>query len=216
MSIDLTYDENRPLFVPNGERFSMNQSQEALKLVYSSGKPVLIYIHGRAKGVGEPVKSMNQNIYSDLAAYGVEVLGFTWDADDGGFDESRPIESADEFSMLLDALAEFMAAPENSGAAKPSLIAHSMGNLIIAELAEEDDLGMERGKLIQNLVMSAPAVKVRRHHRWLRKIKVAEKVYVMVNPNDTVLMFAGFVVPAEYARTRSAWPWGFFGHRFLH
>lgn len=52
MSNDLNFDPNRPLFVPSGERF-VGPSQGALAMAFASGRPVLIYLHGRAKGIGD-------------------------------------------------------------------------------------------------------------------------------------------------------------------
>lgn len=188
---DLSYDPDRPLYIPSGERMPINQSRNAIEKAYSTGKPVLIYIHGRAKGVGEPKKSVNQEIYNDLENYGVSVIGFTWDADDGGYDETRPQASADDFDQFLDALADYLSSGDGGGKDKPALLAHSMGNIIISELAKDKKLESERGKLFSNIILNAAAVKTKRHHRWLKKIKVSDHTYVMVNPNDLVLKFAG-------------------------
>ena len=193
MSNDLNFDPNRPLFVPSGERFPIAQSQGALAMAFASGRPVLIYLHGRAKGIGEPRKSVQTNIYRGLGSYGVSVIGFTWDADDGGYDETRPLESADNFDRFLDALAEFQDSAAGRDEAKPSLIAHSMGNLIVAELAKEGRLDSGRGMLFRNIVMNAAAVKAKRHHMWLEKIGTAQRNYVMINQQDKVLLFAGFL-----------------------
>ncbi len=99
---DLDYDPNRPLFLPSGERMSISQSRAAIEQAYSLDSPVLVYIHGRARGVGEPKKSVNQRIYDALSAYGASTIGFTWDADDGGYDETRPQASAEDFDRLPD------------------------------------------------------------------------------------------------------------------
>lgn len=193
MSNDLDFDPNRPLFVPSGERFPIAQSQAALAMAFASGRPVLIYLHGRAKGIGEPRKSVQTNIYRGLDSYGVSVIGFTWDADDGGYDETRPLESTGSFDRFLDALGEFQESAAGRDAAKPSLIAHSMGNLIVAELAKEGRLDSGRGTLFRNVVLNAAAVKAKRHHLWLEKIGTAQRHFVMINPQDKVLLFAGFL-----------------------
>lgn len=189
--IDLNYDPDRPLYIPSGERMSIDQSRNVIEKAYSTGKPVLIYIHGRAKGVGEPKKSVSKKIYKGLEKYDVSVIGFTWDADDGGYDETRPQASADDFDRFLDALADFLSSGDGVGKDKPALLAHSMGNIIVSELAKDKKLESERGKLFTNIILNAAAVKTKRHHRWLNKIKASDHTYVMVNPNDRVLQFAG-------------------------
>ncbi len=191
MTTDLNYDPNRPLFLPSGERLSISQSRAAILQAYSLDKPVLVYIHGRAKGVGEPKKSVKRGIYDALSAYGVSTIGFTWDADDGGYDETRPQASAEDFDRLLDALGEFLSSSEGAGKTKPALLAHSMGNLIVSELAKDERLMSDRGNLFTNIVLNAAAVKTKRHHHWLSRIEASERTYVMLNPDDRVLGFAG-------------------------
>ena len=195
MSSQLSYIPKKPLFIPPNRQFSLSDAEQALSAAYSAGKPVLIYIHGRAKKIGEPRKSVEQGIYKKLEGYGVSTIGFTWDADDGGYDETRPIASADDFDRFLDTLGDFL--KSDSTRAKPSLLAHSMGNLIISELAKDDRLGSDRDELFENIVFSAAAVKRKRHHYWLGKIGVSQRNYVMVNPNDTVLKFAGFLIKPD-------------------
>lgn len=195
MSQTLSYNPRKPLFIPTKKQFSLADAEQALEIAYGKGNPVLIYIHGRAKGIGEPRKSLEQGIYKSLKKYGVSVVGFTWDADDGGYDESRPIASTGDFDQFLDTLGAYLESHPDSN--KPSLLAHSMGNIIISELAKDDRLGNERGQLFENIVLSAPAVKRKRHHRWLASIGVSRRNYVMVNPNDTVLEFAGFLLKPD-------------------
>ena len=79
--MSLKYDAARPLFIAPEARLSIDQASQALDQCYQTKMPVLIYLHGRAKGVGEPKKSVESGIYRELAAYGVAVLGFTWDAE---------------------------------------------------------------------------------------------------------------------------------------
>jgi len=186
----LSYDSAKPLFMLPRRRLSIDDAPQAIDAAYATGKPVLVYVHGRAKGLGEPRKSVKAKIYDNLSRYGVCTIGFTWDADDGGYDETRPVASADDFHRFLDALREYL--QSHPGAAKPSLLAHSMGNIIISELAKDDLLVADPGTLFENIVFSAAAVKQKRHKRWLEKTCVAERNYVMINPNDTMLKLAGF------------------------
>ncbi len=61
-------------------------------------------------------------------------------------------------------------------------------------LAKESKLTSERGKLFASIILSAAAVKSKRHHKWLWEIRVSERNYVMVNPDDILLRFAGILL----------------------
>jgi hypothetical protein len=190
----MKYDPAFPLFVPPAGRFALKDTEAALSATLADpGKPLLIYIHGRAKGVGEPKKSLDQGIYRDLNAYAVNTIGFTWDADDGGYDPSRAEASVPAFLTFLQKTMAFYNRAENKILPRPSLITHSMGAIIVAELAKNGDMGPGKPAFFKNLVLSAAAVKTKRHDRWLCDISIAKKIYVTVNEGDVVLGFAGIL-----------------------
>lgn len=186
--MSLTYDPDHPLFIAPSTRLRIDEAEKALDLCYQTGRPVLIYLHGRAKDVGEPKKSVNTEIYRELEAYGVAVLGFTWDADDPGYDENRAVASSDDFARLLKSLRSYL---DSHNVQAPSLLAHSMGNIIVAEAAKDELLGPAAGTLITNLILTSAAVKTKRHAKWLDLIEAAERIFVPVNTHDLVLGFAG-------------------------
>ena len=128
--MSLKYDAARPLFIAPEARLSIDQASQALDQCYQTKMPVLIYLHGRAKGVGEPKKSVESGIYRELAAYGVAWLRCTCDPDDVRYDENRPIASCEDFAKLLNALRGYL---DTHNVARPALLAHSMGNIIVAE-----------------------------------------------------------------------------------
>lgn len=187
--MSLEYDATHPLFIAPDKRLTIDQAAQALDECYQTNKPVLIYIHGRAKGVGEPKKSVQSGIYRELAAYGVAVLGFTWDASDSGYDESRPIASCGDFAKFLKALRGYLVAHD---VPPPALLAHSMGNIIIAQSAKDNLLTSEAGSLFSNLTLTSAAVKTKHHDVWLNNISAAARVYVSINEHDLVLSVAGF------------------------
>ncbi len=187
---DLDYDRQRPLYLPDGTRLGIADAGKAVAWAYQQNTPVLIYVHGRAKGTGEPRKSVEKKIYAGLGKAGCAVVGFTWDAAGGGYDEAQPYASAPAFDQLLDALGAFLAAPGNAGKPRPSVLAHSMGNLVVSRLAADGRLKAARGRLLSNLVLSAAAVKSKQHAAWLNQIGIAEKAFVLVNPHDPVLRLA--------------------------
>ena len=186
--MSLTYDPDHPLFIAPSTRLRIDEAEKALDLCYQTGRPVLIYLHGRAKDVGEPKKSVNTEIYRELEAYGVAVLGFTCHADDPGYDENRAVASSDDFARLLKSLRSYL---DSHNVQAPSLLAHSMGNIIVAEAAKDELLGPAAGTLITNLILTSAAVKTKRHAKWLDLIEAAERIFVPVNTHDLVLGFAG-------------------------
>jgi pimeloyl-ACP methyl ester carboxylesterase len=189
MTHHLEYDCSRPLFMLPDARFSLDEAASILTEAYAQDKPVLIYIHGRAKNVGEPRKSVEKGIYDGLENYGISVLGFTWDAASGGFDEDDAIKSVNDFDRFLNEINAFLLEhPEKNS---PSLLAHSMGNIIVAELAKRGGIGTDRGKLFENIVLSAAAVRRKNHHEWLEQIGASQRTYVVTNAKDKMLKLAG-------------------------
>lgn len=61
---------------------------------------------------------------------------------------------------------------------KPAVLAHSMGNIIVAELAKDELLGADGGDLVSNLILTSAPVKTKRHARWLDRIGIAERDFV--------------------------------------
>jgi len=155
----------------------------------------VIYVHGRAKGVGEPAKSVQSKIYAALEGYGLAVIGFTWDAEGSGYDKQQPIASADDLSTFLKSLQGYLI--ENPSSRPPVLLAHSMGAIIIEELARRNDLTEANGKAIESLIFNAAAVETKHHADWLSKVSIAKRIYVLVNRHDRVLGFAGIGIKPD-------------------
>ncbi len=188
MTQPLDYDKNLPLYLGSGQRFALQDALACIEAAFAQNKPVLIYLHGRAAGRGEPKRSVQDGTYAALQAYGAAVIGFTWDANDNGYDIQRPLAIKAGFVQFLDLLAQFVAAKALD---LPSLLAHSMGNLLIAELANEGYfLAQPRFK---HIVLSAPALKSKDHHQWLGQIQAASQVFVTYNQHDKMLLALGVV-----------------------
>ncbi len=56
----LDYNRAKPLFMLPDNLLAIDDAPNALESLYNQGKPVLIYLHGRAKGIGEPRKSVEE------------------------------------------------------------------------------------------------------------------------------------------------------------
>ena len=69
-SIDLEilkykFDSNYPLYVRDGSKFGFDDVDKALDRVYSTGKPVVMFIHGRGN---EPNKSLDKATFVEGGA----------------------------------------------------------------------------------------------------------------------------------------------------
>jgi Alpha/beta hydrolase of unknown function (DUF900) len=189
----LEYDKNLPLYLASGQRFALHDAKACIEAAFAEHKPVLIYLHGRAAGKGEPKRSVLDGTYAALQAYGATVIGFTWDADDTGYDIQRPLAIKTGFVHFLDLLAQYV---ESRALALPSLIAHSMGNLLIAELAHEGYFSgptLAQQPRFKHIVLTAPALRSKDHHQWLGQIHAARQVYVTYNQHDRMLLALGVV-----------------------
>lgn len=190
MNHPLDYDQSRPLFLSNGQRFAMQDAIQCIQTAFADNRPVLIYLHGRAAGKGEPKRSVGDGTYNALQGYGANVIGFTWDSDDTGYDIQRPLAIKAEFVRFLDLLTRFVAA---NALALPSFIAHSMGNLLVAELARDGYFLARHGPRFNHIVLCAPALKSKDHNQWLGQIQAAKQVFVTYNQHDKMLLALGVV-----------------------
>ncbi len=209
MPKSLKYDKNLPLYLASGRRFALQDALACIEAAFAQNKPVLIYLHGRAAGKGEPKRSVKDGTYAALQAYGAAVIGFTWDADDNGYDIQRPLAIKAGFVQFLDLLAQFVAA---KALALPSLLAHSMGNLLIADLANEGYFLAQASAQqpapprFNHIVLVAPALKSKDHHQWLGQIQAARQVYVTYNQYDRILLALGVVTFAAMLGKKLALP----------
>ncbi len=99
------------------QRPSSDDAPQVIEAAYPTGKPMLISFHGRAKGLGEWRRSVNEKIFDNLSGYGVRPIWFTLDADDGGYDKTRPVASADDIHFFLGVPMDYL--QSHAGAAKP-------------------------------------------------------------------------------------------------
>ena len=113
-SIDLEilkykFDSNYPLYVRDGSKFGFDDVDKALDRVYSTGKPVVMFIHGRGN---EPNKSLDKATFVEGGAvrkiedhYNATVLMFNWDSQAFLYDRSKPLskmkQSADSLAIVL-------------------------------------------------------------------------------------------------------------------
>lgn len=207
-TMNLEYDANQPIFVPSKGKFAIDDGVAALETALQDReKPLLVYVHGRANKKGEPKKSVKEGIYDALNAYDVNTIGFTWNADDGGYDPDLPAASAPDFLKFLGYLENYFRDQKNSNLAPPTLLTHSMGVIVVSTLAQRGSLGQTKPEIFSNVVLSAPAVVTNDHARWLSDIRIARRIYVTVNEKDKMLWLAGLGKTPDMLGHTLSTPW---------
>ncbi len=198
-SIDLEilkykFDSNFPLYVRDGSKFGFDDVDKALDRVYSTGKPVVVFIHGRGN---EPNKSLDKATFVEGGAvrkiedqYNATVLMFNWDSQAFLYDRSKPLskmkQSADSLAVVLSKMwSYFQARPKLK---KPSLIAHSMGSIVVETYVKKYGwFPQANSALFSRIFFTSPDADNLNHWVWLTEIGHNEKVYLSVNKNDDIL-----------------------------
>ena len=115
---------------------------------------------------------------------------------------TRPVDqaedSADQFADVLKQLKEFKELHADVlGNKKISLLAHSMGHIVIQEFTEhyyDHDLNAKDGKpLFDSFVSAGGDVPMNDHRQWFEKLDYVGKRFVMMNDNDIILIMSYFL-----------------------
>lgn len=192
-----TMSADARIYTTDGSEFVIDEVGDALEHALSGGgvDNVIVYVHGRACGGGEPSKSLEGSMPEMEADYSARVLMFNWPgADEGcplGFPETEARASGAAFAHTLHKLAYFKAThgPALAGI-KLTLITHSMGNLVLEEAAETDVVPLP-STLFDTVVVGSSATARDDHHLWLSKVGFSPNLYVTENNSDSVLTAAG-------------------------
>lgn len=188
------FNSKYPLYVKDGSKFTYDQVDKALDRVYSKGKPVVFFIHGRGS---EPNKSLNSGTFVEGGAvrkiedhYNATVLMFNWESKAFLYDRSKPLskmkQSADSLAVVLSKMwAYFQARPHLK---RPLLLAHSMGSIVIETYVKKYGwFPQAQAPLFSRAFFTSSDADNLDHSVWLKEIGQLEKVYVTINKNDDIL-----------------------------
>jgi len=78
-----------------------------------------------------------------------------------------------------------------------SVIFHSMGNRIIADISSTNLLKKMPDKLFSNIIINAAAVKQHNHAKWVEKLSIQKRIYITMNHRDFNLRGAAMIRLAE-------------------
>lgn len=188
------FSSKYPLYVRDGSKFGYEEVDKALDRVYSTGKPVVVFVHGRGN---EPNKSLDKATFVEGGAvrkiedhYNATVLMFNWDSQAFLYDRTKPLskmkESADSLALVLMKMNLYF---ENHPQLKrPTLLVHSMGSVVVETYIKKYRwFPQQTEPLFSRVMFTSPDADNINHWSWLTEIGQNEKVYLTVNKNDDIL-----------------------------
>ncbi|RPE13323.1 alpha/beta hydrolase [Chitinophaga lutea] len=157
------------------------------------GKDIVVY----AEGMGKVFPANVARAKLMATQYNVNVIMFDYASINNSYKPSRNFKfarhnakmSARQYFALMRELqqAREARAPWIDGA-RLTTFYHSMGNIILEEMVRQLDIGTLNGQpFIDNLVINAACVPVKRHAEWVERIGFARQVYVHYNRTDLQL-----------------------------
>ena len=194
----LHFNAETPLYTSDGKAWRIDQVEALMHGLEASGKPLILFVHGRGK---EPGKSLKGGTFTKGLAvhklelgYDARVLMFNWDSAFEGFnlfDRTLPLShteaGAKALGQVLEALIKHAATTPK--ARKMALLAHSMGAVVV-EKAVEKAYWPGVKHLFSAVLLSQPDADDVGHSVWLNRLAQREKVFVTLNADDHVLLRA--------------------------
>jgi len=184
-----TFNDACRLVTAPCDRAPIGDITEVLDALYSTGKPVVFYVHGRGE---EPKKTSDDGIVIKLESeYGVGVLMFNWDSKGEG--RRRPVDKAQasvpELRDVIGRIAAYRKAhPEK---AAPTLLVHSMGSILLRGAAEGVSFKTDDGTAIfSNILVTGSDEESKGHADWVKKLAAKNTILFAVNKHDAVLIAA--------------------------
>lgn len=68
-----------------------------------------------------------------------------------------------------------------------SLMLHSMGNMLLEDLVNNDQLNGLSRDLFENVIINASSVKEENHKKWIEKLDFQNRIYITINKGDVNL-----------------------------
>ncbi len=200
----IKFNAATPLYTSDAKAWRIDQLPAVLAQLNASGKPVVLFVHGRGK---EPGKSLLGGTFTEGMAvhkiergYDVKVLMFNWDSAFHGlnlFDREVPLSHTPAggaaLGSTLTALKQFEA--DNPGIPRPALLVHSMGSVVVQHALLEGHWPAE-SSLFSTVLISEPDCDDVNHASWLELLAARERTFVTQNQDDFVLIRATDARPA--------------------
>lgn len=188
------FNSKYPLYVRDGSKFGYDEVDKALDRVYSTGKPIMVFVHGRGN---EPNKSLDKATFVEGGAvrkiedhYKATVLMFNWDSQAFLYDRTKPLskmkESADSLALVLMKMNYYF--ENHPNLKRPTLLVHSMGSVVVETYIKKYRwFPQQTEPLFSRVIFTSPDADNINHWPWLTEIGQNENVYVTINKNDDIL-----------------------------
>jgi hypothetical protein len=205
----IAFDSAKPLYLSDGRSFAINQIPQILDELRASGRPIIVFIHGRGS---EPTKSLrgggflvNSYVKGELrerrpqariAIPGTSADVYSnWDSErkHGPLnldfaDRSRPLSNIPSATIAFGQTLARIAVYRNQHAGRSmTLLAHSMGTIVVQRCVETGAWPTTASGMFANVLLSESDADSQDHAVWLSKLGALENVYVTVNADDGTL-----------------------------
>lgn len=176
-------EETRP------SRMVFNTLRQSL---IDDNRDCVFYVHGFNKSFKESLEQCR-----DIERlYKVDVVGFSWPANPGGFitDEykkARAIAASSYIALdrIFDLLGQYICAPDTNGqdcSISLNLLVHSLGNFLFQNFITSPVFSRET-RIFDNIVLQQADVDNPGHETWINMLRYAARIYITINERDSIL-----------------------------
>lgn len=191
----MKFNPEIPLYTSDAQGWTLGQFDAVMTKLLASGKPIVIFVHGRGKEPGKGLLGAKftegKAVHKIERGYDVKVLMFNWDSAFKGFsflDREVPLSHTSEGGAALGrvflALQQFQL--QHPDARKPALLVHSMGSVVVQK-AVTDGHWPQANRLFSAVVLTQPDADDVGHAKWLGEVGNRERTFVTLNRYDHVL-----------------------------
>ncbi|MCK5633374.1 alpha/beta hydrolase, partial [bacterium] len=147
---------------------------------------LIFFIHGHGN---HPKKAIQKRVPELEKDYSAKVILFHWPTWEKSkiYPDKESIQAGKDLIKVFRYLKKFK--EENTEvyeSIKPTLLIHSMGNIVFKTFIEISDR-KEFANLFNTILLNAADVDTENHHRWVDKISESENIYITLNRHDPVL-----------------------------
>ena len=167
---------------------SFKNLEEAMQ-VFPKDRNFLIFVNGHGKNFGQ-VMGRGFEIGT---RYNVNMIMFDWPTDYYALRKTahNARKVTENFALTIQSLEPIVNSEfPNSNV---SVIFHSMGNHIARQLVRKDYTEYISENFFNNLILNAAAVKEKNHDKWVEKLNIQDRLYIVSNDMDFPLKGASLL-----------------------
>jgi hypothetical protein len=170
--------------------------EEAISLTKVS-RDYLFFIHGD----GQTLPDVLDRCIRIERLYAINVIAFDWPSKIPDFSRMRNFYNSKRnakrsVTALEESLIEFgnyiSQNGKNHDIIHSTLFVHSLGNFIIKKFVDNSTAISAKTKF-DNILLNAPAVKQKKHRKWVEKLNFQKKIYITSNKKDRTLYGAHLI-----------------------